>query len=98
MDAHPVDGATPPDVFTRWMNAVLVRVSPPVGPSSVPTTLSKTQAIAPGLTKAGSDEALPGFAWPHTVLASPEWCHVARITPRETSAGLELFSAGFALK
>jgi hypothetical protein len=31
--AHPVEGAIPPEVFSRWMKVVLVSLWPPVGPS-----------------------------------------------------------------
>ena len=30
---QPVDGATPPEMFSRWMKVVAVSLWPPVGPS-----------------------------------------------------------------
>src|SRR5207302_11436636 len=97
-ELQPFDGATPPEVFNRWMKVVSDSVSPPVGPLSAPTTVTKSQAMAFGATKAGSEEELPGFTWPQTVLVSRECCHVARIVPAATTAGFVLFSNGLGLK
>jgi hypothetical protein len=58
---QPVEGATPPEVFSRWMKVVAVSVSPPVGPSWAPATGSRSQGMASGATKAGSEEEI---AWP----------------------------------
>ena len=60
------------------MKVVSVSVSPPVGPSSAPTAWSKSQGIAPGATKAGSEEEAGAVAMAQTVLVSCECCHVAR--------------------
>src|SRR6266404_8643456 len=80
------------------MKVVSVSVSPPVGALSSQTTVSRSQAMAFGATKAASEEELPGFTWPQTVLESRECCHVARIGPTATTAGLVLFSNGLGLK
>src|SRR5436190_24346549 len=71
------------------MNFASLSASPPDGPSCAPTTVTSSHAMAPGATKAGSDDALPGRTWPHTALVSRECCHVARMVP---------FSIGFGLK
>src|SRR5258706_461989 len=42
---HPVEGITPPAVFTRWMYSALVRKAPPSGPSSAPTTVSRSHDL-----------------------------------------------------
>src|SRR2546426_11262688 len=60
------------------MKVVFDSVSPPAGPSSAPTTVSRSQAMAFGATKAESVEELPGFTWPQTVLLSRECRQVAR--------------------
>ena len=72
---QPVDGATPPEVFSRWMKVVTVSLSPPVGPSWAPTTSSRSQAIAPGSTKAGSEEE-----W--LVRLAPDGARVPGVLPR----------------
>src|SRR5262245_3736719 len=85
--SQPVDGATPPTVFTRWMNVVAASVLPPVGPRSVPTVCKRTQATAPGSTNLGStDEA---FALAHTRLESTESCQVARTVLPSNGLGLK---------
>jgi hypothetical protein len=71
---------------------VLVSLSPPVGPGSVPTTWSRSQGIAPGSTKLGSEEAI---AMAQTVLVSRECCQVARAMP--LSSGLGLWVRGMRL-
>jgi hypothetical protein len=48
-----------------------------VGPSWAPTTLSRSQAIAPCATKPGLEEEPLGFTLAQTVLVSWECCHVA---------------------
>src|SRR5882757_5466085 len=75
------------------MNVVRVSVSPPVGPSSAPATVTLSQATAPGATKLGSEEESPsGFEGEgpctlhQTVLASRECCQVTCILP--LSSGL----------
>src|SRR5512144_719896 len=87
-ESQPVDGASPPEVFTRWTKVVGVSLLLPIGPLCDPTTCSKTQATAPSWTKSGS------VAWvalcvaeAHTVLVSWESCHVARMVPL-TSGGI----------
>lgn len=84
--AHPVVGATPPAVFSRWINVVRVSLSPSVGPGWSPTTSSKSQGIAPGATNAESDEE--AIATAQTVLLSLESCHVARGVPPSAGLGL----------
>jgi len=42
-----LEGADPPFVFRRWTKVVLDRIFPPVGPSSVPISVSSRQAIEP---------------------------------------------------
>src|SRR4030095_2510019 len=82
-----VDGATPPEVFSRWMKVVAVSVWPPVGPSWAPATGSRSQGMAPGATKSGSEEEIARP--PQTVLVSRECCHVARIVPFSNGLGLK---------
>jgi hypothetical protein len=92
-------------VFSRWTKVVLVSVSPPVGPSSVPVTVTLSQAMASDLTNAGSVEESPGspgpldgLTLPHTVLESRACCHVTRIGPsghqRGISFGLKRVEVG----
>src|SRR5262245_52827390 len=95
-ELQPVDGATPPDVFTRWTKVVGVSLSPPVGPSSIPTFTSRSQATAPRATKAESVKILSALA--QTLLVSRECCHVARIAPGATTPGPASGSCGFGLK
>ena len=47
---QPVDGATPPEVFTRWMYVACERRDPPIGPCCAPTTCRSNHGIAPGAT------------------------------------------------
>src|SRR5437870_399489 len=102
---QPVEGATPPAVFSRWMNLVFVRMSPPSGPFWDPVAVTLSQAMAWSATNLGSVEASPsgfcgegGFTKPQTVLVSLECCQVARIGPVANSAGLVLGSNGLGLK
>src|SRR5512139_3370646 len=98
---QPVDGASPPTVFTRWTKVVFVRVSPPVGPSLAPDTVSRSQATAPSLTKSGSVALVAvcsGVAKAQMVLVS-KYCHAARIVPpTATTFGLVLGSHGLGAK
>src|SRR5262249_61778215 len=88
---QPVEGAMPPDVFSRWMKVVCVRKAPSVGPRPVPTTVSSNQGIAPGATKLGSvDDAI---ALAQTLLVSKELCHVARGMPLSNGFGLRKWVA-----
>src|SRR6185295_1032574 len=80
---QPVDGARPPTVFTRWMNVVSNRVLPPVGPSALPTTSSRTQGIAVGETVATP------VARAQTVLVSWESSQVTRTIPGSSGLRLE---------
>src|SRR5262245_45971789 len=86
---QPVEGAAPPTVFNRWMKVVLVSLSPPVGPAWAPTsfTCTRSQGIAPGVTKFGSEEE--AIARPQTVLVSLECCQVARTVPPSKGLGLK---------
>src|SRR4029453_7714885 len=84
---QPLEGATPPEVFTRWMKVVTVSVSPPVGPSWVPAIGSRSQGTAPSATNSGSKEGIARP--PQTVLVSRECCHVARIVPFSDGLGLK---------
>src|SRR5215468_9123670 len=86
-ELQPDDGANPPAVFNRCMKVVFVSSSPPVGPAKVPTALTRSQAIEPGLTKFGSVEE-PSTR-PQTVLVSRECCQVARMTPFSNGLGLK---------
>src|SRR4030042_1951156 len=93
---QPLDGATPPEVFSRWMKVVCDSVSSPLGPSWAPTTVSRSQATAPCWTKSGSVEEVAvwaGSAAAQTVLVS-EVCHAARIAPLATTLALVLGSPG----
>src|SRR5947209_3823499 len=75
---HPVAGADPPFVFSRWMNVVLVKLVPPVGPCAVPITCRRRQSIAPALGQLASVPAWTKFVFcAHTLLLSKELCHVA---------------------
>src|SRR5262249_49516823 len=83
------DGASPPDVFSRWMKVVIDSVlSPGFGPFLTPAIGSRSQAMASDATKAVSVQgiALP----PQTVLVSFEYCHIARIIPPSDGLGLTL--------
>src|SRR5262245_19793893 len=84
---QPVEGATPPEVFSRWRKVLCVRKAPPKGPRSTPTTWSSNQGIAPGATKFESAE--DAIALAQTALVSTELCHLARGVP---------FSSGLALR
>src|SRR4030095_5464676 len=79
-------GATPPEVFSRWMNVVFVSLFPPVGPGSAPTTWSRSQGIAPGSTNVGSEEEAIIMA--QMVLVSRECCQVARAIALSSGLGL----------
>ena len=82
------------------MKVVFVSVSPPVGPSSDSSRRKRSQAMAPGATKAGSvGQESPGdrSTLPQTVLVSRECCHVARIGPSPLR-WLVLVSNGLGLK
>jgi hypothetical protein len=73
---QPVVGARPSDVFSRWMKVVFVNLSPPSGPSWVPSVSSRSQATAPGATKVGSvAEVAEWIALAKTLLESWESCH-----------------------
>ena len=61
-------------------------VSPPVGPTWVPTVFCKTQGIAPD--PVGS--AATAIARAHTLLLSWESCQVARTTLKSSGSGLGL--------
>jgi hypothetical protein len=50
--------------------------------------------MAFGATKPGSEEELPGFTWPQTVLVSRECCQLARTMPAATIAGFVVGTAG----
>jgi len=62
------------------------------------SAVTRSQAMAFGATKRESEEELPGFTWPQTVLVSRECCHVTRTGPTATTAGFVLFSNGLGLK
>src|SRR5438874_2190911 len=85
MEVHSSDGATPPEVFSRWIKVVIVSVSPPVGPTWTPAIGSRSQAMASGATNLASEEgiAVP----PQTMLESFESCQVARILPNSDGLG-----------
>jgi len=60
------------------MNVVLVKSLPPAGPGSDPMTCSNRQAIEPAFGQLGSEPAVIAcIGWPHTLLLSNEFCHVA---------------------
>src|SRR6266852_860867 len=71
-----VVGIVPLVVFTRCREVVGANIDPPTGPRWEPTTASRNQGIASGVTKAGSLDSAIFFA--HTALVSSELCHVAR--------------------
>ena len=85
---QPLEGATPPEVFSRWMKVVAVSVSPPLGPAWTPA-IGRMQ---PG-DGTGRDEVATRcteIAWPpQTMLESRESCHVARIVPSSVGVGAE---------
>src|SRR5882724_1391570 len=68
------------------MKVVSNSLLPPVGPSWAPTICSRSQGIAPGATKSGSEEVV--IATAQTVLVSRECCHVARGMPLSNGLGL----------
>src|SRR5512141_2758584 len=83
---HPMDGATPPDVFSRWMKVTFESTSPPSGPASAPVLWRTSQGTEFFATKrASNDGGWNSFA--QTVLVSRECCHVTRIAP--SSDGFE---------
>src|SRR5262249_30020625 len=86
-EVQALDGASPPEVWTRWMKVVGVSVSPPFGPSWAPAAGSRSQGMASSATKWGWDEGIAPP--PQTVLESFECCHVARIVPCSTGLGLK---------
>src|SRR4051812_48229879 len=82
---QPSGGATPPNVFTRWMKVVRVNLRPPVGPAWTPACFTRSHGMAFGRTKGASvDDA---DTLPQTVLESFECCHAARITPCSAGFG-----------
>src|SRR5262245_31679884 len=68
------------------MRVLSESLSPPVGPSWAPTTSNKSHGIAPGATKAGSEE--DWIAAAQMALVSRECCHVARGVPFSSGLGL----------
>src|SRR5436190_19849044 len=90
--AQPLAGASPPEVFKRWMKVVLVSLPPlPFGPVAVPTTFSRSQGIAPDATKAGSEDIWLVGANPHTSQLSLESCNVARSEPHYAGLWLRMW-------
>src|SRR5262249_37804011 len=69
------------------MKVVLVSLLPPVGPAWAPTTCTRSQGIAPGVTKFGSEEDCT--TRPQTVLVSCECCQVARTMLPSKGLGLK---------
>src|SRR5262245_50667740 len=77
------------------MNDVLLRMVPPVGPTSEPIDWSKRHAIEPEFGQLGSEPAgieVELKTCAHTLLLSKELCHVA--LPK--GSGLGAASLGFA--
>src|SRR5215475_4546371 len=69
------------------MKVVPVSLAPPVGPACAPTTSTRSQGIAPGMTNFGSRE--DPITLPQTELVSRECCQVARTTPPSKGLGLK---------
>src|SRR5215510_4104628 len=69
------------------MKVVLVSLAPPVGPVCAPTTCTRSQGIAPGVTNFGSVE--DPITLPQTVLVSLECSQVARMTLPSKGLGLK---------
>src|SRR5262245_4946596 len=69
------------------MKVVPVSLAPPVGPACAPTTSTRSQGIAPGVTKIGSEE--DPITFPQTVLVSRECCQVARTMSPSKGLGLK---------
>ena len=59
-EVQPVDGASPPVVFSRWMKVVFANTLPPAAPFSTPTFVTLSQGMALGETTA----ELPDFTSP----------------------------------
>src|ERR1700722_5602983 len=55
-DWHPLAGATPPAVSIRCTNVTCANRAPPPLPASVDDAFSSSHGIAPGATKALSDD------------------------------------------
>ena len=93
-------GADPPFVFSRWINVVLLKAVPPVGPGSEPMVCSNRQAIEPVFGQLGSSAAagieLPFRTAAHTLLLSNELCHVA--LPKGSGLGATSFGLASGLR
>src|SRR6266508_1071208 len=92
-ELQPVDGASPPVVFSRWTKVVFASLSPPVGPFWCPTASSRSQAIAFLSTVTAP---LGWCTLAQTLLVSLS-CHVARMMPSATTFGSVLGSSGLGL-
>src|SRR5262245_31302624 len=68
------------------MNVVGVSFPVPFGPAWAPTLSSRSHGIAPGATKAASEDVAIALA--QTALESTESCHVARAVPPSSGLGL----------
>ena len=77
--------ATPPGVFSRWMKVVSDSVSPPVGASWAPTTLSRSQATAPFARNRGGRSELSGADG-----LGPDGARVPRVLPRGANRAILL--------
>jgi len=95
---QPVSGADPPLVFNLWMNEVLVRLLPPVGPRSSPITSSNRHAIEPAFGQLDESEpaGIEPTACAHTLLLSNELCHVA--LPKGSGSGALSLGVVFGLR
>jgi hypothetical protein len=90
-------GADPPWVFKRWMNVVLVKKLPPVGPASVPIACNKRQGMAPLFGQLWSEPAgIDCSVFPHTLLLSKELCQLA--LPNGSGVWGELVGVGIGAK
>jgi hypothetical protein len=77
-DWHPLAGATPPAVSIRCTNVTCANRTPPPLPASVDEAFSSSHGIAPGATKALSDD--DAASEPCTRLESFA-CHVGSPAP-----------------
>ena len=84
--AHPLKGATPPEVFSRWIKVVRGQPFAAGGPGLISNHLEQEPGNAPGATNwEAEDEAIDAA---QTVLVSFECCQGARAVPLSNGLGL----------
>src|SRR6266568_2054473 len=98
IELQPVDGASPPVVFSRWTKVVFVSVSPPVGPFWTPTSSSRSQATALLSTVTAPLPSGPDGCSLAQIMLESRCCHVTRIAPLATTFGSVLGSGGLVLR